>query len=582
MNLPIISILIPIVISIVIFALKDKFSYIGKYLMSFGTLAVLGLNFFMISNLKKSGGVFSYYIGNIKPIKGWSYGTAITIDYFSLFFIAAICITILAFAIYCIIKGNLELDSTNSLILLFMISSITMFVYSGDIVNEYIAEVLILVLFLALLIHNEKDEKSDKIMNMLKTGIIGSSFTLIGFIMLYIKYHTLSLGQISALLQGNSDLISIVTMALILSGFTWMFLLFLNQIVDGRNYSERFNLGLNISALIICLSGIYVILRYIFMIYQCVNMDSIEILLIMLGIAITFLNLVYSFFEKDIIGSLKWAVVSPFGYIIAGFGIGLSYKLSTAYGSIAGFYQLINYITSIVIIELSLNEIVHDGTSIEGAFYRKPIASVTFLIGCFMMLFVPLLGGFVSNFMLYEAASRAGYFYITVIQVVFSVLATVIFIRDLEVIFKKNKTKVEVNIKEEAASIYIGILSLSSIIFGIFPKNILNALIKPAVYSIYNVNSYIDSMFEKGYAARIFKDTTNYVDVNYIFKGYVDSSSYAILLFVVILSLILILKLKNLKDTKIKIEKARAGFKQLPCIIVSLFACFALYFFIVL
>lgn len=220
---PIIAIIVPFVGAFIVGLLgsKKKFLNIQRFVAVFAAF----ISFFYVCRLFKpiilDKQIVYYWMGNWVPEKNWAIGIGLEVDAFGLF--TALIITAACFlsSIYSI-KYMSEDDGLDKYYVLFLLltGSMTGFVLTGDMFNMYVMLEIMTFAAIALTAFRNNIYKSVEAgFKYIVIGSLGSSLVLLGTILLYAQVHTLNLSQIAALLHNNYTPVTILALALLLTGY---------------------------------------------------------------------------------------------------------------------------------------------------------------------------------------------------------------------------------------------------------------------------------------------------------------------------------------------------------------------------
>jgi multicomponent Na+:H+ antiporter subunit D len=203
-----------------------------------------------------------------------------------------------------------------------------------------------------------------------------------------------------------------------------------------------------------------------------------------------------------------------------------------------------------------------DLDDLGGLSKRMPKTTVLFLIGAFSISGLPPFNGFVSKWMIYQAAytralSGGGliFVFVTVVALVTSVLTLASFIKVAQSVFfgqlpEKYKDVQEIPFAMRAPMWGLAILC---ILTGIFPNLVYRYLLNPAASAVFSVFRYVEAAMGSNYAMMHVGPSVSYMD--YI-TGYWDPVCWLVLLFVV-LAAVTVVSLMGKKDRgKIREEES--------------------------
>ena len=192
--------------------------------------------------------------------------------------------------------------------------------------------------------------------------------------------------------------------------------------------------------------------------------------------------------------------VSQMGYVILGLGIGglgvSFYEISAnavwlavaAGGLVAGLFHLLNHSLFKSLLFFSAGVIEHQAGTKNlnqlGGLYRvMPITGVLMLIGSLSVAGVPLLNGFNSKWMIFNAAIAAQVPILAFLAIFTSAFTFAVFLKVYSSIFLGTTPKVHSEVKDASVTMLAPsvVLAIGCILLGIFPQLALVYLLFPAV-----------------------------------------------------------------------------------------------------
>ncbi len=456
------------------------------------------------------GKVISYWMGGWKPVANYAIGIGYEVDALGLTF-ALLGIT--AYWLSCVysfgyMKGKQHLGHYYTLFLMLAGASIGFFL-TGDIFNMFI--MMEIVTFSAVALTASNTEKTTAIEGAFKYLIncsIGSAMTLTGIALIYMNCHTLNLAQLATILPGNVNLTTLMAFALILIGFCVesAMIPFHASFVDAHTVAPS-SVSMILSGMVLKL-GVYGMIRICYVVFRAIDTAQLEILLTAFGTLTMFIGVTMALAQHDFKRLLAFHSVSQLGYIIAAAG------LCTSLGLTGSLYHAINHTLFKGLLFLCAGAVIHstgtsDLDSLGGLSKRMPKTCLCFLVGAFSISGLPPFNGFVSKWMIYQAAYAkavtTGNFYyaiVTVTALVVSVMTLASFVKVLHSVFF-GQLKAEHENVHEAPGIMLFPMYLMSalcILTGIFYRAFSTVFIGPAVFAAFNNTGYIDSMMGEGYA----------------------------------------------------------------------------------
>ncbi|MCM1992690.1 complex I subunit 5 family protein [Oceanirhabdus seepicola] len=559
-NLPIIAIFVPFFSAFVIALIGEKGKKISKCIAILATLVAFIAITCMIVPIWSDGGIITYWLGNWSPDKLWAIGIGIEVDGFGLLvglIIGTTCLLSSIYAFRYMDKDN-GLEKYYSMFLL-LCGSMIAFVFSGDLFNMYVMlEIMTFAAIGLTAFRNHKYKAIEASFKYIVIGSLGSALILLGTVLLYSKVHTLNLAQISALMHKQGfDATSNMALALMLTGYAVKaFLVPCHTWPPDAHMAAPSSISMLLSG-VMSKTGVYGLIRILFMLYrgQALNNEFMGALIIVWGTLTMVVGAVMAIQQYDFKRLLAYSSVSQLGYVVVAFGVGLLDRPGiNIIGTFGGVYHMINHATFKSLLFLCAGVMIYRAGTTDiremGGFSKKmPITTLFFLIGAASIAGIPPFNGFVSKWLIYQATFEAGYWPVTVIALVVSVITLAYFVKLGQSVFfgDMNKKKWE-NLKEAPAWMLVpmGVLAALCSVQGTVWEFIAEKVIQPVTYSIYNINNYIDVMFEEGYAASMFGNDIAIPSMTKKMAGYYSPINWLIL-FVILLVGFMVIAAFNVK-----------------------------------
>ncbi|PID47316.1 MAG: cation:proton antiporter [Proteobacteria bacterium] len=308
-------------------------------------------------------------------------------------------------------------------------------------------------------------------------GTVGATFILIGVGLLYVLTGTLNMMDLAARIAELPESRTLqAAFAFLFVGFGLKLAMFPLHLWLPNAYAFAPSA---VSAFIGSTAtkvAIYALLRFLFTIFGVkFSFESMHVhwLLMPLSvIAIMFASLV-AIFQDGTKRVLAYSSVAQIGYML----LGLS--LTNITGLTATLLHLFNHALMKGGLFLAVGAIAYQmgGTRLEhlrGAGKAMPYTMAAFTVGVFSLIGVPLTVGFISKWYLILATIEAGYWLLTIIVLISSLLAAIYTWRLLESAYFKPRPVGAPEVKEAPLSLLIptGILIGANLYFGIRSENI--------------------------------------------------------------------------------------------------------------
>lgn len=179
---------------------------------------------------------------------------------------------------------------------------------------------------------------------------------------------------------------------------------------------------------------------YIFLLikifYRVIGIDHVaaihvQNILFIFGVTAMIMGSVHAIGEKDTRRMVAFSSVAQIGYVYMGIGLG------TTAGMTAAIFHILNHAATKSLLFISMTGLFEvsggntDYLSLRGAGYRNKIAGITFAVGSFSMVGIPMLGGFISKLLFATAAVQSPHkMIITILALAIStILNAVYFLR---------------------------------------------------------------------------------------------------------------------------------------------------------
>ncbi len=553
-SLPIIAIITPFTLAFVIGLFGERFLNVKRFLTFLATLTSLICVVLLIKPIMVDNSIATYWMGNWIPEKQWAIGIGLEVDGLGLFVGIIVSLTCVLSSIYSVnyMERDNGLEKYYALFLL-LTGSMMGFVFTGDLFNMYVMlEIMTFAAIGLTAFRNHLYKSIEAGFKYIVIGSLGSSLVLIGTCLLYAQVHTLNLAQIASILHGEKFTpVTILALACMLTGYAVKaFLVPCHTWPPDAHMSAPSSISMLLSG-VMSKTGVYAIIRILYMLYQASGNKSLEFLMIFWGTITMFLGVTMALIQTDFKRLLAFHSVSQIGYIVTGIGVGLAADRTVAVvGTMGALYHMMNHAMFKCLLFLCAGAVLYatgttDLNKLGGLSKKMPYTTALFLIGAASISGLPPFNGFVSKWLIYQATYESGYAIVTIIALLVSVMTLASFVKVAQSVFFGQLNEENKDVKEIPwlMRIPMTILALACIIGGIAPKFINKYLIQPAALSIYNIGNYIDVMFSKGYAAKMFEESVKMPDMNYVLAGYWKPEAWLLLFFVLIIAIMIIVSM---------------------------------------
>lgn len=502
-------------------------------LVSTGTSFVLTI--LLYGQVMLNGKIIPYWMGNWVPVFDYAIGIGLEVDSLSLFFGLIMSFIILLSGIYSFkyMERDNGLDKYYSIFLL-LSGSIMGLIFTGDLFNMYVMIEIMTFSAVGLTAFRNKNATAVEAgYKYLVIGSLGSSFTLLGTVLIYTQLHTLNLAQIAANFaayskSGQHPLILWFAVALIMGGYAVKAFIVPCHIVAPDAYMAAPSSISMLFSGVVNKAGVYGILRLMFVVFQSMGLTGMQLLLVFFGTITMFVGVTLALYQNDFKRLLAFHSISQVGYIMTGIG------LYTALGVTGGLYHTLNHSLFKGLLFLCAGAVLYstgttDLNKLGGLSKKMPLTCTLFLVGAFSISGLPPFNGFASKWMIFQASyekaietNNIAYGFVTVIALLVSIMTLASFIKVTQSVFFGQPKEEYENVKEVpiAMRIPMVILGICCFITGILPQVINKYLIQPAASSVFNIKNYIDIMMGQGYAEKFINGRFKETVVNYSVAGY--------------------------------------------------------------
>ncbi len=495
--------------------LVEIFGRKNKIVRNIITMIFVAISFLCIIALIKpvilDGEVISYWLGNWEPVNGYAIGIGYEVDALNLFFAILVVLTFTLSAIYSLRYMEKDDHLGHYYTLFLMLSGgVLGLVLTGDIFNMYVmVEIMTFAAVALTAFRNYKKGALESAFKYLVIGSVGSGFTLTGICLVYMQCHTLNMAQLSSILANHLTPTTILALALIFIGFgVKSFMVPFHTPAADAYTTAPSSISMVFSGMV-NKAGVYGMIRLMFVVFMMMDKTAMQILLAAFGTITMFVGVTMALAQHDFKRLLAFHSISQIGYVLAACGLG------TALGVSGGLFHAMNHTLFKGLLFLCAGAVYYaTGTTnldkLGGLSKKMPKTAICFLIGAFSISGLPPFNGFVSKWMIYQAAWSKGvetnnffYVFVTIVAVVVSVMTLASFIKVTQAVFFGQPSEKCENAKEVplAMRIPMWIMSALCILVGIFYNFINTNLLTPATNAVFNATNYIDKMMGSGYAA---------------------------------------------------------------------------------
>ncbi len=426
------------------------------------------------------GGVISYQIGGWAPPLGIEYRVDAA-NAFVLLLVSGISTVVLLFALKSvpteIAKRHQTLFYTAYLLSLAGLLGV---VVTGDAFNVFVfLEVSSLSTYVLVAMGAQRDKRAlTAAYDYLIMGTIGATFFVIGIGFLYAGTGTLNMADIAAQISARGADRTIQTaFAFIVVGIGLKVAIYPLHLWLPNAYTYAPSAVTSFIAATATKVAIYVLLRFMFTVFQpefLFEINVLEYIMIPLAVLAMFAASLIAAFQTDFKRMLAYSSIAQIGYILLGIG------LLSETGLTAAIIHLFNHGITKAALFMGVGALVYrNGSSfyrrIEGMGRVMPFTSAAIVIAGLSLIGVPGTAGFISKWLLVQAAIEKGWWPVALAIVASSLLAIIYVWRVVETLYMKQPATATRNEVPLVMLVPIWIMALSTIWFGLSTEVTLNA-----------------------------------------------------------------------------------------------------------
>ena len=469
-HLPVFQVLLPFALAPLCVLVGNR--KIAWYLTVFACCTAFVVSLLLLRDVVEAGYV-SYDLGGWAPPIGIEY----RVDYLNGFLL--VLVSGMAFLTSIYMKGTIDLEIEKSNQTLFFtcfllcVSGLLGVLITGDAFNLFVfLEISSLSTYVLVAQGANKDRRAlTAAFDYLIMGTIGATFFVIGIGFLYAATGTLNIYDIADRIKDEfPDRTIQVAFAFILVGLGLKGALFPLHTWLPKAYSFSPTPAAIFLASTATKVAIYAIIRFLFSVFNS-HPSMLEAALLNvilpLGILAMFVAGGISFYQRDLKRMLAFSSVSQIGYILLGI------SLMTATGLTGAIVHLFNHgITKALLFVCTGVIFLTYGSTfykdIKGLGKKMPWTSAAFIIGGLSLIGIPGTAGFVSKWMLVQAAIEQGSWLVAMAVLISSLIAVMYVWQVTELIYFG-----EPSFEEKGATVgvtsftIIWLLAFATVFFGL-------------------------------------------------------------------------------------------------------------------
>lgn len=468
-QLPILQVLIPFVAApLCVMIGERRIAWIIAFAASAGAWIVSML----LLALTAYGSVISYEIGGWEPPLGIEYRVD-ALNAFMLFLVSGIGTLVLPFAVKSVAAEVPERNHTlfYACYLLCLTGMLGVLI-TGDAFNVFVfLEISSLSTYVLVAQGSYRDKRAlTAAYDYLIMGTIGATFFVIGLGLLYMATGTLNMVDIAARIadQGDSRTVR-AAFAFIVVGMGLKVAIYPlhHWLPNAYTFAPS-----AITALLAATStkmAVYVWLRFMYSVFGTefmIELETLEFVILPFGILAMFAASFVAIFQSDFKRMLAYSSIAQIGYMLVGIG------LISVTGLTATIAHLFNHGITKAALFMGVGALVYYSRSsfydqIKGMGRTMPWTGAAIVIGGLSLIGVPGTAGFISKWVLVQAALEKGWWPIAALVVLSSLLAVIYVWRVIETLYLEAPAEGATR-KEAPLSMLIPtwILALACIYYG--------------------------------------------------------------------------------------------------------------------
>jgi len=468
-HLPVLTVVIPLMTAPLIVILGGR--KLGWLLAFIASATSLVMSYIMLTQVL-DGSIISYHIGGWAPPLGIEYRVDAA-NAFVLLLISAISTVVLPYA-YKSIEREIPLRKHTLFYALYMLcfTGLMGMVITGDAFNVFVfLEISSLSTYVLVAQGGTQDRRAfTAAYDYLIMGTIGATFFVIGLGMLYMATGTLNMADMADLIaeQGTNRTIR-AAFAFIVIGMGLKVAIYpLHHWLPNAYTFAPSAVSVFLSATA-TKAAIYVLLRFLFSIYNP-SFDfagwTLYIIIIPLSLLAMFAASFVAVFQTNLKRMLAYSSIAQIGYMLLGIA------MLNETGLTAAIVHMFNHgITKAALFMGAGAMVYYSGSAfyndLNGLGRKMPLTGAAMVAAGLSLIGVPGTAGFISKWMLVQAAFENGWWLIAVAIMLSSLLAVVYVWRMFEVLYLKEPSNTfEVKDPPLAMLIPMWILAGACIWFG--------------------------------------------------------------------------------------------------------------------
>lgn len=457
-------------------------------------LILCGLSLLSV-RLHNIHGILTYSVGAWKP----PIGIGMVLDGLSVFMLVTVNLVAFCIAVYSVNYMEKFTAKWKFYTLFFlMLAGMNGVIITGDMFNLFVFLEIAAVASYALVAFGTERHELEAAFKYAVMGTVGSSFILLGIVMLYSYTSTLNMADMNSVLaQKGMSNVTLMVSVLFLMGFGLKAALVpFHAWLPDAHPSAPAPISAMLSGVLIKALGIYALCRIF---YNVIGMSpAVSSILLFLGTLSMCCGGLLAIGQRDFKRLLAYSSISQIGYVVLGIGLG------TPLGILGGLFHLFNHSVFKSLLFLNSGAVEYatgtrDLQKMGGLAKKMPVTATTAMTASMSIAGVPPFNGFWSKLLIIIAAVQAGRYGYAFWAVLISILTLAMYIRAMKYAFLGNLREKFNRIKEAPLFMKLSMGALAAICLAG------GLLLIPAINETF-LQGARDVLLEgRGYAATVLK-----------------------------------------------------------------------------
>ncbi|QOR67996.1 proton-conducting membrane transporter [Cytobacillus suaedae] len=416
--------------------------------------------------------IYTSHPPKVYSVGGWGLlGINLLVDPFSTMFLLMIAILFLPVVIFSLKYIQIIHQHTYFIFTYLMIAGIAGMVLTADLFNLYVFLEVCSLSSIALTMLKNTDKGIEGTFKYLVMSTLGSFFILLATILTYYLTGTLNMAEISLAFNDIPFKIKSILMALFVFGYSIKIGLVPLHAWLPDAYEDSpipYNV---LSSGLVMKSAVYALIRVLYIMFgiEFLNDSGMLTIGVFWGVMTFLIAHFLAYQQSNLIRLLAYSSIAQIAYITIGLFVG------SEAGLIAGSFHILNHAIMkgtlfLVAGIFSYSVSAVDIKDIKGLGYRFPLLSFIFVVASFAIVGLPPFNGFMSKWLIVEAALEAGFVYAAFSILVGTFLSLTYYLKVIVTLY--TKTDKEIVIEEPGLSLKLPTIFMGSlcILFGIVPS----------------------------------------------------------------------------------------------------------------